>query len=62
MWTPEHRRAADRNGLRYPSDLTDAEWAIVEPMIPPAKSGGRRRSRRLEECPRCLTSVLIALR
>ena len=29
MWTPEHRRAANRNDLRYPSDLTDAEWAIV---------------------------------
>ena len=33
MWKPEHRRAADRSGLRYPSDLSDAEWAIVEPMI-----------------------------
>jgi hypothetical protein len=29
MWTPEHRRAAERSGLRYPGDLTDAEWAIV---------------------------------
>ena len=36
MWKPEHRQAANRSGLRYPSDLTDAEWAIVEPMIPPA--------------------------
>lgn len=44
MWTPEHRRAADRRGLRYPSDLTNAEWALVEPMIRPAKRGGRRRS------------------
>jgi hypothetical protein len=25
MWKPEHRRAADRTGLRYPSDLSDAE-------------------------------------
>ena len=33
MWKPEHRRAADRSWLRYPSDLTDAEWSIVEPMI-----------------------------
>ena len=33
MWKPEHRRAADRNHLRYPSDLTDAEWALVEPLI-----------------------------
>jgi hypothetical protein len=29
MWKPEHRLAADRRGLRYPSDLTDAEWGIV---------------------------------
>ena len=36
MWTHEHRRAADRGDLRYPSDLTDAEWALIEPMIPPA--------------------------
>ena len=26
MWTEDHRRAADRRGLRYPSDLTDTEW------------------------------------
>jgi hypothetical protein len=30
--------------VRYPIDLTDAKWALVEPMmIPPAKRGGRRR-------------------
>ena len=44
MWKPEHRRAADRRGLRYPSDLSDAEWKLVEPMIPPSKRGGRKRS------------------
>ena len=49
MWTPEHRRSADRRGLRYPSDLTDAEWALVEPLIPPAKRGGRMRSVDLRE-------------
>jgi transposase len=49
MWTPEHRRAADRRGLRYPSDLTDAEWTLVEPMIPPAKRGGRRREVNVRE-------------
>ncbi len=37
MSKPEHRRAAERRGLRYPSDVTDGEWALVEPMIPPAK-------------------------
>lgn len=43
MWRPEHRRAASRRGLRYPSDMTDAEWALVAPLIPPARHGGRRR-------------------
>ncbi|MCJ7527311.1 MAG: IS5/IS1182 family transposase, partial [Methyloceanibacter sp.] len=43
MWKPEHRRTAECGGLRYPSDLSDAEWAIVEPMIPPARHGGRKR-------------------
>src|SRR5450759_2959924 len=43
MWKPEHRRAADRQGLRYPSDLTDAEWTLLASMIPPAKRGGRPR-------------------
>jgi transposase len=29
--------------LRYPSDLTDAEWVLVEPLIRPAKRGGNKR-------------------
>ena len=44
MWKTEHRVAADRRSLRYPSDLTDAEWALIAPLIPPAKRGGRKRS------------------
>jgi putative transposase len=28
---------------RYPTDLTDAEWAILEPLVPPVKPGGRPR-------------------
>jgi|SRR5215472_6482756 len=48
-WKPEHRRAAGRRGLRYPSDLTDSEWALVAPMIPPGKRGGRKRSVNLRE-------------
>jgi transposase len=43
MWTTENRRRYDRAELRYPSDLTDDEWAQVEHVIPPAKRGGRRR-------------------
>ena len=29
---------------RYPSDLTDLQWALVSPHIPPAKAGGRPRT------------------
>ena len=39
----ENRHRYDRDRLRYPSDLTDAEWALVEPLIPPAKRGGGKR-------------------
>jgi transposase len=44
MWTPENRARYDRSKLRYPSDLTDAEWALVEPLILPAKPGGNKRT------------------
>ena len=43
MWTTENRPRYNRDKLRYPPDLTDEEWALVEPLIPPAKHGGRRR-------------------
>jgi transposase len=43
MWTNENRARYDRSKLRYPSDLTDAEWAHVAPVIPPARRGGNRR-------------------
>jgi transposase len=33
----------------YPTDLTDAQWARIAPLIPPAKPGGRRRSVNLRE-------------
>ena len=40
MWTADNRPRYNRDKLRYPSDLTDAEWAHIEPLIPP---GARRR-------------------
>jgi transposase len=49
LWTPDHRRAANRSGLRYPNDLTDAERAIVESMIPPERPGGREHSVNVRE-------------
>jgi len=44
MWTKENRPLYDRSHLRYESDLTDAEWALVAPLIPPAKHGGAHRT------------------
>jgi transposase len=38
-----NRARYDRSKLRYPSDLTDQEWCLIEPLIPPAKPGGNRR-------------------
>jgi putative transposase len=43
MWTNENRAKYNRDWLRYPSDLTGAEWAHIAPLIPPAKRGGRKR-------------------
>ena len=37
------------NSKRYTSDLTDEEWAILEPLIPPAKEGGRPRTINMRE-------------
>jgi transposase len=44
MWTNENRARYGRRGLRYPSDLTDEEWALIGPLIPPAKRGGNKRT------------------
>jgi transposase len=43
MWTVENCPRYDRSMLRYPSDLTDEEWSLVQPLIPPARHGGRGR-------------------
>ncbi len=43
MWKKESRARYDRSALRYPSDLTDGELAILGLLIPPAKRGGRPR-------------------
>lgn len=44
MWTTENRGRYDRSILRYPSDLTDEEWALIGPIIPAAKRGGNKRT------------------
>ena len=59
MWTDSARRQYQRSGPRYASDLTDAEFALIEPMLPPAKRGGRRRKTVLREV---LNAILYLLR
>ena len=58
MWTIENRVRYDRSKLRYPSDLTDEEWAIIEPLIPAGKRGGGKRTVVLREVVNGLMYVL----
>jgi transposase len=58
MWTPENRNRYDRSQLRYPSDLTDAEWALLKPVIPRAKRGGGKRTVDIREVVNGLMYVL----
>ena len=58
MWTAQNRRRYDRSQLRYPSDLTDDEWAHIAPLIPPAKSGGNKRSVNVREVMNAIMYIL----
>jgi transposase len=58
MWTVENRARYDRSRLRYPSDLTDQEWALVKPEIPRAKRGGNKRTVDVREVVNGLMYVL----
>src|SRR6476659_5709199 len=58
MWTNKNRARYDRSKLRYPSDLTDAEWGLVEPLIPPGKTGGGKRTVNIREVVNGLMYIL----
>ena len=58
MWTIENRPRYDRSKLRYTSDLTDDEWAIIGPLIPPAKRGGNKRTINVREVVNGLMYIL----
>jgi len=58
MWTTENRPRYNRDRLRYPSDLTDAEWDCIEQLIPPAKRGGGKRTVAMREVVNGLMYVL----
>ena len=48
-WTEITRAKYRREGQRYASDTTDAEWAVIEPHLPPPAECGRKRHTRLRD-------------
>jgi transposase len=58
MWTKDNRARYDRSALRYPSDLTDVEWAHVARLIPRAKRGGNKRTVNVREVVNGLMYIL----
>src|ERR1035438_2988722 len=44
VWTEITRRHYRRDGLRYESDTTDAEWFVIQPLLPRASALGRPRA------------------
>ncbi|MGH7068696.1 MAG: transposase, partial [Acetobacteraceae bacterium] len=60
MWTETTQPRYRRDGLRYASDLTDAEWAQIEAFLPPAKKLGRPRTTTLREVVNALLYLLTA--
>jgi transposase len=59
MWTEEHRAMYKRPAGRSPSRMTDAGWAVLKPLIPPASPGGRPRTTDMREA---MDAILFVLR
>ena len=59
MWTASARSQYRRSGGRYASDVTDAEFALIAPLLPGCKRGGRPRTTVLREV---LNAILYLLR
>jgi transposase len=58
MWTSTTRRQHSRDGLRYQTDLTDAEWALIEPFMPAPRRRGRPWAWSLREIMNAIFYVL----
>lgn len=58
MWTPTTRRQHSREQLRYGSDLTDEEWRLIEPHLPPSCKTGRPREWPMREIMNAIFYVL----
>ncbi len=49
MWTDATREKYEREAHRYASDLSDTEWCVIEPHMPPARALGRPRKTDMRE-------------
>ena len=58
MGTAENRAYYARSRLRHPTDLTEAEWALISRLIPPSKRGGNKRTVEMREVVNSLMYVL----
>jgi len=58
MWTPTTREHYRRRTARYQTDLTDEEWQVIAPLLPPARKTGRRRAWPLREIVNAIFYVL----
>ena len=58
MWTPTTRQHHSRRAPRYQTDLTDEEWRVIEPHLPPARATGRPRAWPMREIVNAIFYVL----
>ncbi|MGH9625866.1 MAG: IS5 family transposase [Bryobacteraceae bacterium] len=58
MWTETTQPQYRRDGLRYASDVTDAEWVLIEGFVPAAKKLGRPRTTAMREVVNALLYLL----
>ena len=56
-WTETARREYRRDMPRYASDMTDREWALIEPFMPPPKPLGRPRTTDLREVVNAILTI-----
>src|SRR5690348_2829013 len=56
-WDASSRHQHRREVSRYPSDVTDREWAVIGPLLPPPKSGGRPRRTDLRAVMNAILSI-----
>ena len=48
-WDKANRAKYDHKTGRYPSDMTNAQWAVIEPLVPLPQHGGRPRTTDMRE-------------